>query len=65
MAGYNKEFLISAFMSRYIACQLISIEQLEHLEKLATDLYDKVGKDKFRTYAALDADAIKKYKNTL
>ena len=52
-------------MSRYIACQLISIEQLEHLEKLATDLYDKVGKDKFRTYAALDADAIKKYKDTL
>jgi hypothetical protein len=65
MAGYNKEFLISAFMSRYIACQLISIEQLEHLEKLATDLYDKVGKDKFRVYASLDAEAIKKYKDTL
>ena len=64
MAGYSKEFLIDAFMSRYIACQLISIEQLEHLEKLATDLYDKVGKDKFRTYAALDADAIKAYKQT-
>lgn len=65
MAGYNKEFLISAFMSRYIACQLLSIEQLEHLEKLATDLYDKVGKDKFRVYASLDALAIKTYKSTL
>ena len=65
MAGYTKEFLIDAFMSRYTACQLISIESLEHLEKLAIDLYDRVGRDKFRTYASLDADAIKTYKETL
>jgi hypothetical protein len=65
MSGYTKDFLIAAFMSRYIACQIISIEKLEHLEKLAIDLYDKVGKDKFRTYASLDADAIKTYKATL
>ena len=65
MAGYTKEFLIDAFMSRYMACQLISVESLEHLEKLATDLYDRVGRDKFRTYASLDADAIKQYKATL
>jgi len=65
MAGYTKEFLIDAFMSRYMACTLISVESLEHLEKLATDLYDRVGRDKFRTYASLDADAIKKYKATL
>jgi hypothetical protein len=65
MSGYTKDFLIAAFMSRYIACQIISIEKLEHLEKLAVDLYDRVGKDKFRVYASLDADAIKKYKNTL
>ena len=65
MAGYNKEFLIDAFMSRYIACTLISVESLENLEKLAIDLYDRVGRDKFRTYASLDADAIKKYKETL
>ena len=65
MAGYTKEFLIDAFMSRYVACQLISVESLEHLEKLATELYDRVGRDKFRTYASLDADAIKTYKATL
>ena len=65
MSGYTKDFLIAAFMSRYIACQIISIEKLEHLEKLAIDLYDRVGKDKFRVYASLDADAIKKYKSTL
>ena len=65
MSAYTRDFLIAAFMSRYIACQIISIEKLEHLEKLAIDLYDKVGKDKFRTYASLDADAIKTYKATL
>lgn len=65
MTAYTKDFLIAAFMSRYIACQLISIEQLEHLEKLAVDLYDRVGKDKFRVYASLDADAIKTYKASL
>lgn len=65
MAGYNKEFLIDAFMSRYISCTLISIETLENMEKMALDLYDKVGRDKFRVYASLDAEAIKKYKESL
>ena len=63
MAGYTREFLIAAFMSRYINCSLITIEQLEHQEKLAADLYDRVGRDKFRAYASLDADAIRAYKN--
>ena len=65
MAGYTKEFLIAAFMSRYITCTLITIEQLEKMEKMAADFYDKVGRDKFRTYASLDAAAIKQYKETL
>jgi hypothetical protein len=65
MAGYNKEFLIDAFMSRYIQCTLITIEQLEKMEQMAVDLYDKVGRDKFRAYASLDADAIKLYKESL
>jgi hypothetical protein len=62
MAGYNKEFLIDAFMSRYITCTLLSIDTLESMEKMAIDLYDQVGRDKFRTYASLDAEAIKEYK---
>ena len=64
MSAYTKQFLIDAFMSRYIACNLITIEQLEHLETITAELYDKVGRDKFRVYASLDADAIKIYKQT-
>lgn len=60
--GYTKDFLVAAFMSRYIGCRLISIEQLEHLEQLANNLFDRVGRDKFRDYASLDANAIKLYK---
>ena len=65
MAGYSRDFLISAFMSRYIKCTLISIESLVHLEQMANDLYDLVGRDSFRTYASLDADAIRVYKNSV
>lgn len=63
MAGYSKQFLIDAFMSRYVSCSLISIEKLEALEQLASKFYDEVGRDKFRTYASLDAEAIRVYKN--
>lgn len=65
MAGYSRQFLIDAFMSRYIKCTLISIESLVNLEQMANDLYDRVGRDGFRTYASLDAEAIKLYKQTL
>ena len=65
MAGYSKQFLIDAFMSRYIKCSLITIEQLEAMEQMATKFYDEVGRDKFRVYASLDADAIRIYKQTL
>lgn len=63
--GYSKEFLIDAFLSRFINASMFSVEQIESLEKLAIDCYNKYGKDKFRTYASLDADAIKKYKATM
>ena len=65
MAGYSRDFLISAFMSRYIKCTLITIEQLVNLEQMANDLYDRVGRDGFRSYASLDADAIRAYKNSV
>jgi hypothetical protein len=63
--GYSKEFLVDAFLSRYIHCRLITVEQLESLEQLAIKLYDRVGKDKFRDYCSLDANAIKLYKAQL
>jgi hypothetical protein len=65
MAGYTKEFLIEAFMSRFLACSIITIEQLVELESMANRFYDQVGRDKFRAYGSLDADAIKLYKNTI
>ena len=61
MAGYTKEFLVDAFMSRYISLE--DIDQLVRLEELANTFYDKVGKDKFRIYASLDAEALRVYKN--
>jgi hypothetical protein len=65
MSGYSRDFLIDAFMSRYINCSKLTIEQLLRLEQMAHDLYDRVGRDSFRTYASLDADAIRVYKNSL
>lgn len=65
MAGYSRDFLISAFLSRYIKSTLITIEQLVHLEQMANDLFDRVGRDSFRSYASLDAGAIQIYKNSL
>jgi hypothetical protein len=65
MAGYSREFLIDAFLSRYTQCTLISIEKLVRLEQMAGDLYDRVGRDAFRVYASLDAEAIRVYKNTV
>lgn len=61
MAGYSKQFLIDAFLSRYLS---LSIETLEKLELMANEFYDTVGRDKFRVYCSLDADAIKLYKQT-
>ena len=65
MASYSRDFLINAFMSRYIRCSLITIEQLVKLEQMANDLFDRVGRDSFRSYASLDAEAIRIYKNSL
>ena len=64
MAAYTKEFLVDAFMSRYIQCSMIGIDALVELEDMADRFYDEVGRDKFRVYCSLDADAIKIYKAT-
>lgn len=65
MAGYSREFLIQAFVSRFLVCTRLTIEQLEHLEQMAEELYTRVGRDSFRVYASLDAEAIRAYKNSL
>jgi len=63
MAGYSRDFLIDAFLSRYL--KALNIEQLLNLEQMANDLYDRVGRDSFRSYASLDAEAIRVYKNSV
>lgn len=59
--GYTKEFLLDAFAHRYKRAYSSEEDRIHH-RNLAEVLYNTVGKDKFRVYASLDADAIKKFK---
>ena len=59
MAGYTRDFLLSAYVSRY---EPLGLEAVESLYKIGETAYDKFGKDKFRALASLDAEAIKQYK---
>lgn len=61
MAAYTRDFLISAFLSRYIT---LPEAQFESLCEMAYRFYDEAGRDKFRVYCSLDADAIKLYRST-
>ncbi len=58
MAGYTKEFLVDAYLSRYLKCAT----DLSVLRNMAEQQYDRDGKEKFRACASLDADALKKFK---
>lgn len=59
MAGYTKEFLIDAYLSRFT--KVVGVK-LPALRDMAEQHYDLVGKDAFRVSASLDADALKKFK---
>ena len=59
MAGYSKEMLIDAYVSRYVS---VGAEAVEMLRKLADAHFDNVGKDAFRVSASLDAAAIREYR---
>ena len=61
MAAYTKEFLISAYLSRFMS---LPSEKFDMLEKQADTFYDEVGRDRFRVYASLDANAIRAAKET-
>lgn len=65
MAAYTKPFLMDAFLSRYAdVLAADTAEEAAKYVKMCSDFYDKVGKDKFRVWASLDADAIKVFKAT-
>jgi hypothetical protein len=66
---YTKDFLISAFLSRYYtipASKFVELENLanafwEECEKTTSSL--TACKNKFRTYCSLDARALTEYRN--
>jgi len=60
-AAYSKEFLVDAFMWRYEP--VLTADRANSLRNMAEKFYDEVGKDKFRTYASLDADALRRFKS--
>jgi hypothetical protein len=59
VAGYTKEFLVDAFVSRYA---VLGPKVAASQRALATAHYDKVGRDAFRVSASLDAAAIRVFK---
>lgn len=63
--GYTKEFLVDAFLHKFMACKAITIEEFDRLEVMANKFFDEAGRDKFRVYASLDADAIREYKKEI
>jgi hypothetical protein len=56
--AYTKEDLIGAFLMRFIKAGL----DITNLEIMANEFFDKVGRDKFRIYATVDAEVMKEYK---
>jgi hypothetical protein len=56
---YTKDYLIGAYLDRYV--DTCDVDTLLQLEENANKLYDEVGKDKFRTYASLDAKRLREY----
>lgn len=58
-AAYTKEFLVDAFVSRYLP---MGLDTCLKLAEMAHTFYDRVGKDTFREYCTLDAAALKKFK---
>ncbi len=63
--AYTREFLVEAFAYRFRPTMKTEAEYQEFKQKMGFDCFDKVGKDKFRILASLDAGAIKKYKEAI
>lgn len=61
-AAYTKEFLVNAFVHRY---RSLDQDKVVSLRNMANSFYDDVGRDKFRIYCSLDAQAIREYRACL
>lgn len=60
--GYTKQFLVDAFASRYNS---LGPTAAAKQRALAEQLWDRVGKEQFRQYCSLDAEAIRLYKQMM
>ena len=60
--AYQKDFLVEAYAYRFLT---LGYEVYKEMYRLGENYYDKVGKDKFRVAASLDAEAIREYKKYL
>lgn len=61
--GYNKQFLIDAFLWRYTDILLQkSKDELDKYVEMIYNYYSEVGKDTFRVYGSLDSDELKKFR---
>lgn len=56
--AYTKEDLIGAFLMRFIKAGI----DITNLEVMANEFFDKVGRDKFRIYATVDAEVMREYR---
>lgn len=63
MAGYSKEFLVDAFIHHYsVVLETYAKERAEKFFEMVDKFYDTVGRDQFRLYCSLDAEALRKFK---
>lgn len=61
--GYTRQFLIDAFLWRYSSILLThDTKRLDEFVTMIESFYDEVGKDKFRVYASLSSEEIKKFR---
>lgn len=67
---YSKEYLVSAFLGRYIS---LDASKFSDLEEMANSFYDDCvttlgttpGRKKFRDYCSLTAEALRDYESSL
>lgn len=64
---YTKEDLIQAGLLRFKLAKMLPelshTINLDKLEKMFSDFYDANGRDKFRKYASVDAECMRRYFN--
>lgn len=64
--AYDKELLVNVYISRFmVGLPHLDVNVICELEDNAKKLYDRVGKDKFREYASVTPEEIRRYNATV